>query len=90
MAVTSHGSVNLLRHNQLKDLFADRAAMREYSVTPPCHVSSLLASTPPTCGRRGSTALHVVNENKPAAVAEAVMLFCAHRISRAEPQPPAW
>ena len=38
---------------------------------------------------RGSTALHVVNENKPAAVAEAVMLFCAHRISRAEPQPPA-
>ncbi len=35
MAVTSHGSVNLLHHNQLKDLFADRAAMREYSVTPP-------------------------------------------------------
>ena len=42
-AVTSHGPVNILRHNQLKDLFAgstaglvfvttflDRAAMREY------------------------------------------------------------
>ena len=42
-AVTSHGPVNLLRHNQLKDLFAastaglvfvttflDRATMREY------------------------------------------------------------
>ena len=42
-AVTSHGPVNMLRHNQLKDLFAgstaglvfvttflDRAAMREY------------------------------------------------------------
>ena len=42
-AVTSHGPVNLLRHNQLKDLFAasraglvfvttflDRASMREY------------------------------------------------------------
>ena len=25
MAVTSHGSVNLLHHNQLKDLFADRS-----------------------------------------------------------------